>query len=270
MAVIVRQVLIENIRADASAQPRQHILTDVVAAYADDMARGAEFPPLVVFQEGDAYWLADGFHRLSAARGVAKRIACEVYKGGLREAVLFSCGANAEHGYRRTNEDKRRAVTKLLTDEEWSHWSDVEIARRANVSAYLVGTMRADTSINRSMESDARTFMHPKTGVPTKMKTAAIGGRKAAEPSSQVESSVKDAQPAENVQKLKPTEEMGWVCPMVWEVDRLMQSLPDAAEVALRFPSKQRHTITIERIREIADWWSTLATQWPGQQREVG
>ena len=45
-------------------------------------------------------------------------------------------------GLRRTNADKRQAVTKLLGDEEWRGWSDSEIARRCRVSDHLVATMR--------------------------------------------------------------------------------------------------------------------------------
>jgi hypothetical protein len=32
--------------------------------------------------------------------------------------------------------DKRQAVTKLLSDDEWSHWSDREIARQCRVSEH--------------------------------------------------------------------------------------------------------------------------------------
>jgi hypothetical protein len=51
-----------------------------------------------------------------------------------RDALLFSVGANAIHGHRRTNEDKRRAVDVLLNDPEWRVWNDSEIARRCGVS----------------------------------------------------------------------------------------------------------------------------------------
>jgi hypothetical protein len=56
----------------------------------------------------------------------------------LHDAVLFSCGANAAHGVPRTNEDKRRAVLKLVQDAEWAHWSDREIAKGCNVAHPLV------------------------------------------------------------------------------------------------------------------------------------
>src|ERR687889_246436 len=104
------------------------------------MLLGAAFPPVVVFGEaaGD-YWLADGYHRWHAA-GIAglQTIAADVRAGGRREAILHSVGANAEHGWRRSNEDKRRAVLTLLADPEWVGWSDREIARRCGVGADIV------------------------------------------------------------------------------------------------------------------------------------
>ena len=63
-------------------------------------------------------------------------------QGTLRDAILFSVSANASHGLRRTNEDKRRAVLTLLNDPTWVQWSDREIARHCRVGADLVGKMR--------------------------------------------------------------------------------------------------------------------------------
>ncbi len=126
------------IRADERAQPRVGVDGDRVAEYVADMKRRDTFPPLVVFEDpaGGFFWLADGFHRYRAAENLdRKKIKCDVRKGGLREAILYSCRANATHGLRRTNEDKRAAVAKLLDDEEWGKWNDSEIARRCDVGA---------------------------------------------------------------------------------------------------------------------------------------
>ncbi|MGT2479599.1 hypothetical protein ACU4GR_13540 [Methylobacterium oryzae CBMB20] len=53
-------------------------------------------------------------HRLAHRRHAAGlhaglgELPCEVRQGGLRDAILHSAGANAAHGLRRTNADKRR------------------------------------------------------------------------------------------------------------------------------------------------------------------
>lgn len=168
---------LNEICADQRAQPRESLKTEITETYAAEMASGKEFPPLVVFHDGETYWLADGFHRRYAAinTGIAE-LPCEVHRGGLRDAILYSCGANADHGYRRTNEDKRRAVMRLLEDDEWRQWSDREIARQCRVDQSMVSRYRSSLMSDISM--DDRTFVHHKTGKPTKMKTGGFKGQK--------------------------------------------------------------------------------------------
>lgn len=134
---------IASIRRDGGTQPRDHISTEIAKDYAEAQVDGAQFPPVVVFYDGTEYWLADGFHRVMAAEILnLPEISADVRQGDRRDAVLFSVGANADHGYRRSNLDKRRAVVTLLNDPEWSGWSDREIARRCCVEHHLVGSLR--------------------------------------------------------------------------------------------------------------------------------
>src|SRR5262245_33884068 len=138
-------------KADERAQPRLALNAGVIDDYAEAMAAGTTFPPVIVFTDGDTYWLADGFHRHAAAkRTEVAALDCDVRDGGLRDAILYSVGANAAHGYRRSNNDKRRAVMRLLEDREWSKWSDHEIARRASVGQTYVSKLRRSLSTNLS------------------------------------------------------------------------------------------------------------------------
>ena len=73
--------------------------------------------------------------------------------GDYRDALLMSCGTNAEHGKRRTNEDKRQKVLMLLEDEEWQGWSNVVIARNCKVSHTFVNKLRDHTCNVSSMEN---------------------------------------------------------------------------------------------------------------------
>ncbi len=66
----------------------------------------------------------------------------DIRQGSKRDAILFSVGANANHGMRRTNEDKRKAVMTLGKDEEWALWVDAEIARCCSVSQPFVSKLR--------------------------------------------------------------------------------------------------------------------------------
>jgi len=141
-------MLLSQIRTDGGTQPRAVIDDAVVQEYAEAMREGAKFPPVVVFNDGYDYWLADGFHRVAAAK-VARftEIDADEREGLRRDAVLYAMGANANHGVRRTNADKRRAVTTLLKDPEWMQWSDREIARRCAVDHKTVAALREQLSL---------------------------------------------------------------------------------------------------------------------------
>ena len=166
------QIPLAQIMLDQRAQPRSALNTDLTAEYAEAMRTGAQFPPLTVFHDGKAYWLADGFHRHYAATSIGMRdIACFVKSGGMREAILHSCQANSVHGLRRSDEDKRRAVKVLLADKEWATWSDREVARRCQVSHEFVRKLRPLTV---KVDSEDRTF-RTKHGSVSTMNTAAIG-----------------------------------------------------------------------------------------------
>ena len=140
---------IDDITIDDRCQPREALDHHTVVEYADDMREGATFAPVTVFTDGKSYWLADGFHRVAAARLASlDTIATEVKAGTLRDAILYAAGANGAHGLRRTNEDKRRAVSRLLDDAEWSTWSDREIARQCGVTHPFVARVRGERSGN--------------------------------------------------------------------------------------------------------------------------
>ncbi len=138
------EIALSDIR-DGGAQMRVEMKPDVVREYADDMAAGAVFQPVVVYHDGSIYWLADGYHRVDAARKLdRKTIEAEVHEGGERDAILHGIGSNDSHGIRRTQADKRRAVERLLRDEEWSKWSNREIAKAAKVDHKTVGKIRRE------------------------------------------------------------------------------------------------------------------------------
>ena len=130
---------------DGGAQMRVEMKPDIVREYADDMAAGAVFPPVEVYYDGSIYWLAEGYHRVAAARKLEREtIDAEVLDGGERDAILHGIGSNASHGLRRTQADKRRAVERLLRDEEWSKWSNRKIAEAAKVDHKTVANVRRD------------------------------------------------------------------------------------------------------------------------------
>ena len=146
----------DHLIADAKTQARLKLDPATVDEYADLLRTCIEkgspwpFPPIKVIRHThrgahfDYVW--DGFHRIAAARRVdwPTPVPTLATPGTQRDAILAAVGANADHGLRRTNEDKRRAVTLLLMDAEWCQWSDRMIALQAKVTHPFVAKIRAE------------------------------------------------------------------------------------------------------------------------------
>jgi hypothetical protein len=146
------------ISLDDGAQMRIKLSETTVDDYADAMNDGAEFPPIIVFHDGEKYWIADGFHRHAAHVKLGRTfIIAEVRRGGLRDAIQHSLGANETHGLRRTRADKRRAVETALADPEWAKLSDRDIAKMCVVSHTLVSQVRSGPVIVATKAQTVRT-----------------------------------------------------------------------------------------------------------------
>lgn len=143
MEPAITRLDIALIRRDGGTQIRAQISMDFAREYAEAMGLGAAFPPIEVRYDGTDYWVTDGHHRLMGADlAGAQTINAIVRPGTRRDAILDAVGANAAHGFRRTNADKRQAVMTLLNDPEWSAKSDREIARLCHVGPDMVGRLR--------------------------------------------------------------------------------------------------------------------------------
>lgn len=173
----LERIDISLIRTDGGTQPRTGLNPATVKEYVEGMTMGATFPPVTGFYDGKTYWLADGFHRLEAARKIqASEILIDVRQGTKRDAILYAVSANARHGLRRSNEDKRRAVEILLNDREWSQWSNRELARHCEVSLDLVNRLRRKMNpTERIVQSKNCTNGSPSGQTPQLKRKAADG-----------------------------------------------------------------------------------------------
>ena len=161
---------IDSIISDPQTQPRVRLSPAAAVEYREELEAGTEFPPVVVFFDGETYWLADGYHRLAAHATAGKEtIAAEVHEGTKRDAILYACGANATNGIRRTHADKRQAVERLLNDEKWSKWSNVTIANKCSVSESLVRSVAEELSSFktkiRTVTRDGTTYEQDTTNI---------------------------------------------------------------------------------------------------------
>ena len=164
---------ISQIRRDGGTQVRVKIERATVEEYAEDMKGDANFPPIIVFKDPDGnIWLSDGFHRIEAAELIGrKEIEAELRIGTLRDAILYSCGANAKHGLRRTNADKKSSVLILLNDPDWREWSNVSVALACGVSEGLVRRIKKESHF---VQNEVRKY-RTKHGTTSSMDTSKIG-----------------------------------------------------------------------------------------------
>jgi hypothetical protein len=151
---------IAKLRLDGGTQPRAIMNGDLVADYRDLLEAGVTLPSVVVYFDGTDHWLADGFHRVYATEELGRdTIDAQVVNGTQRDAILYSCGANASHGLPRTNADKKRAVETLLADPEWCARSDRWVAEHAAVSGPYVAKLRPGANVCTSRDGqDGKTY----------------------------------------------------------------------------------------------------------------
>lgn len=142
----IQQIDLESIRTDEECQGRVSLNPGAVKEYAELAKSGTRLPPLTVFYDGAEYWLADGFHRIQAyRRNKTLRVNATIMAGDRTDARLYAAGANATHGLRRSNADKRKAVGLCLDalTEKGEEWSERKVAKHCGVTNHLVADVRA-------------------------------------------------------------------------------------------------------------------------------
>lgn len=218
-----------QLHTNGGTQSRAELNEAKVQEYTEAMKNGDQFPALDAIYDGRLYYLWDGFHRLEAharAFGAEKRIQVNIQQGTQRDAILHSAGANATHGLPRSNDDKRRAVTRLLQDEEWGQWSDNEIARRCHVSQPFVSKLRGSLVesgeiITNNVISDERTYI-TKHGAEATMNTANIGRKPAPSDTAETVQVVPGEQQPQIREKLK-----AWISQSNASYDSIVRRLAD-------------------------------------------
>ena len=161
-----------NIRTDGGTQPRLELDQNLVKEYAEVMREGVVFPPVEVFHDGSEYWLVDGFHRYFGykANGLTS-IEAIVHTGTLREAQFYAWKANNKHGNRLKPEDIRAIIRIMLTDEEYSKWSNNHIAKELDISSMTVGRVRVAMQEDSKTPAQTTVTYVDKHGNTTTMKT---------------------------------------------------------------------------------------------------
>jgi len=132
---------LDAILLDTSIQCRAAIDTAVVNEYAERMEAGDTFPPIDVYGSKTKCWIGDGWHRgLAALQRGAESIEARLHPGGRVDALKHALGANALHGHRRSNADKRRCVEIAL--REFPKLSSRAVAKMCGVHHTFVESLR--------------------------------------------------------------------------------------------------------------------------------
>lgn len=141
----MQELLIESIQTDPDVQSRVALNEEYVNELCEEILAGRRLPPCEVFSDGEELWMADGFHRLHAyVKAGMRTLKANVHKGGRNDAAWASCASNQNHGLRRTNADKRRAVEISLRLRP--EGSDQMIADHAGVCRLYVNQVRRQVS----------------------------------------------------------------------------------------------------------------------------
>jgi hypothetical protein len=197
----IKSIAIDRIILDPDIQPRAEMDKATIEEYAEVLRSGGKLPPIRLFRDQEGVLrVADGFTRIAAhKRAGLTEIKATVVTGSKRDAMLFAVGANADHGQRRTNADKRRAVMTLLNDPEWSQQSQTWIAEKCAVSQQFISQIRSQlyNSCINGAESDK-----PKT--PGRSK---INGHDADDPSDVAEARAAGKIPADAVVQIDEPED---------------------------------------------------------------
>lgn len=158
-----KAIALSSIAFDAGTQIRAAISESVVSDYADRMTDGHAFPPIVLFHDGNAYYLADGFHRFMAARrNDWREIDAEIHAGTKQDALWFALGANKANGQRLTEADKKHAIVMALT--AWPEKGPELIAEQLGCTGQYVRDIRhrVQTSLNLPSKTRGKDGkMHP-------------------------------------------------------------------------------------------------------------
>jgi hypothetical protein len=135
---------LSQLTLDPGLQMRTELNQDVVDEYAQAMLDGDKFPPIIVFNDGDNNYVAEGFTRCAAAKQAGIEIIdADVHMGTYEDAFDYAfTKANHDNGQRYKNVDKVSAFRKAFTRDRYIKQSDRELGRLYQVSNRFVSQLR--------------------------------------------------------------------------------------------------------------------------------
>lgn len=135
---------LSQLTLDPELQMREELDQYVVDEYAQAMLDGDKFPAIIVFNDGEKNYVAEGYTRCAAAKQAGlELINADVRMGTFEDAFDYAfTTANHGNGQRYKSDDKRRAITKAFTRDRYLSKSDREISRICKVANSFVSKIR--------------------------------------------------------------------------------------------------------------------------------
>jgi hypothetical protein len=132
---------------------REQVSERIVQQYAADMVRPTQvFPPIVLFHDGERYRLADGMHRVQAAKTLdLPDFEARVLAGGERKAVEYAAleAPKLQTKPPYTDSDKQLRVKRMWeTYPEW-HQGEAQTSKRQIADSCGVSAPTVEAAIER-------------------------------------------------------------------------------------------------------------------------
>ena len=110
-----RELKISEIVVDKGYLMRDGIDKKTVEAYKENLENIVKAYPIIVFDTANGLLLADGFHRVSAARQLNwETISASIRKGSPQDAFAYACVANLTHGRPLTRKERKKAICEYI------------------------------------------------------------------------------------------------------------------------------------------------------------
>jgi hypothetical protein len=180
----IKMLKVIDLEKPGLSQSRVAADSETIAKYKAAWEAGVtDFPEIVVYQDGEKYHIADGFHRVQSLmlanlgkKVEHRKIACEVRSGTLQDAIAYSLGANLRHGLLPSIGDKKRAVLLYYgLNSEHCAQSNNTVSKACGCSHTFVGNWK--TTVLTTPVS----IIHAETKIPLPVLSQTIANLKAAQ-----------------------------------------------------------------------------------------
>lgn len=159
MKETVQEISLQDVYLDRETQIRAAVSEETIQRYFEIMVdeEGRDkFPPIKLFQDDEGkYWLADGHHRVMAAkRRKFTSILAEVEKGTKADAVWEAAKANSKNGLQLGRSDIRRAI--VMVDALFPDRTNRMIAEAIGCDEKTVRLHRPSQSVAENSATEKR------------------------------------------------------------------------------------------------------------------